>query len=243
MSERDPSKPLGAKAYGNIPHLSGSRLGPKDYRANPGHELILTVKARKGDTILVEEKLDGSCCAVTNIGGEIVPMSRAGYRAETSPYRQHHVFAAWVYARQDRFARAIEAGDRLVGEWVLQAHGIRYAISNPDLLFRPFDLMRGTKRAGRKIVERICSATGLSPAPLLHMGAPIPVAKALELLQADAEGAVWRCENERFGVETLAKFVRSDKVDGLYLPSVTGGSSVEVWNFPPELAAVMEGNI
>ena len=35
-------KPLGIKNYGSIPHLSGSRLGERDYKANEGHEKIAT---------------------------------------------------------------------------------------------------------------------------------------------------------------------------------------------------------
>lgn len=229
------TKPLGQKAYGSIPHLSGSRLGPKDYMANPGHEEILTRKARKGDTIVVEEKLDGSCCAVANVGGEIVPLSRAGYRADTSPYRQHHLFVAWVYARQDRFRHVLPDGHRFVGEWLLQAHGTRYEIDHADLLFRPFDIMVGAKRLGRPFVTANARRCGLEPAPLLNCGGPVPVADVVKLLPPDAEGAVWRCENERFGVETLAKFVRHDKVDGALLPEISGRP--EVWNFDPQMAA------
>ncbi len=225
------TKPLGQKAYGSIPHLSGSRLGPKDYSACPGHEQILTVKARKGDTIVVEEKLDGSCCAVAKVNSEIVPLSRAGYLAGTSPYRQHHLFAAWTYARQDHFLAALQEGQRLVGEWVLQAHGTRYDVEHADRLFRPFDLMVGTKRLGRNAVFQAAARCGLLPVPLLHVGGPLPVAEALKLLPDGSEGAVWRCENERFGVETLAKFVRHDKVDGALLPEISGHA--EVWNFDP----------
>jgi hypothetical protein len=41
------------------------------------------------------------------------------------------------------------------------------------------------------------------------------------------EGAVWRVE--RYGkVEFLAKYVRQDKVDGCYLPEVSGRDTI--WN-------------
>lgn len=229
------TKPLGQKAYGSIPHLSGSRLGPKDYSACPGHEQILTVKARKGDTIVVEEKLDGSCCAIAKIDGEIVPLGRAGYRADSSNYRQHHMFAAWVYARQERLLDALQDGQRLVGEWLLQAHGTRYDINDVDRLFRPFDVMVGTKRLGRSKVAEVSADCGLLPVSLISFGAPLSIADALGRLPVWAEGAVWRCENERFGVETLAKFVRHDKVDGALLPEISGGE--EVWNFDPRMAA------
>lgn len=229
----DTMKPLGRKAYGSIPHLSGSRFGPKDYRASPGHEDILTLRARKGDEIVVEEKLDGSCCAVANIDGAVVPLIRAGYRADASSYRQHHLFAAWVYARQDAFGTALGGRELLAGEWLLQAHGAFAPVEDEALLFRPFDAfdMKGRRR-GRDALEAVCRAVGIEPVPLLHRGEAISVHMVLPRLAPGSEGAVWRCENRRWGVEFLAKFVRPGKVDGLYLPSVSGGS--EVWNFPPE---------
>lgn len=52
-------KPLNKKAYGSIPHLPQSRLGPKDIGISPGQAKICTIKARdRNDTIIVQEKLD-----------------------------------------------------------------------------------------------------------------------------------------------------------------------------------------
>ena len=76
-----PTKPLGGKAYGSIGHLPNSRLGPGDWHIHEGQMRILTEKPRKGDRIIITEKLDGACMAVANIDGEIVPLTRAGYRA------------------------------------------------------------------------------------------------------------------------------------------------------------------
>lgn len=39
-------KPLGQKAYGSIPHLPGSRLGPGDHHCHEGQAKIATEKAR-----------------------------------------------------------------------------------------------------------------------------------------------------------------------------------------------------
>ena len=48
------------------------------------------------------------------------------------------------------------------------------------------------------------------------------------------EGAMWRVESKgnKGNVEFLAKYVRHDKVDGRYLPKVSG--QPEVWNWRPE---------
>lgn len=84
-------KPLGQRAYGSIPHLPGSRLGPGDYCINEGQARIATEKARdKHDLIIVQEKLDGSNVAVAKVNGEIIALTRSGYTALSSPYQQHH---------------------------------------------------------------------------------------------------------------------------------------------------------
>lgn len=93
-------KPLSHKSYGSIPHLPNSRAGERDFVASSGQVRIATQKARdKYDIVIVQEKLDGSNCAVAKINGEIIPLIRAGYRAETSPYEQHWLFAWWVHRR------------------------------------------------------------------------------------------------------------------------------------------------
>ena len=70
------TKPLGAKAYGSICHLPGSRLGPGDHKLNEGQARILTQKVRdKHDVIFIQEKLDGSNVCVARIDGPAVGWS------------------------------------------------------------------------------------------------------------------------------------------------------------------------
>src|SRR3990172_1947089 len=132
-------KPLGGKAYGSIPHLPGSRRGPGDHACHEGQSIICTERARdRHDEIIVQEKVDGSCCAVARVEGAIVALGRAGYLAQTSPYEQHQRFADWVRRHVDQFA-ALPDGWRVVGEWMLQAHGTRYRL--PHEPFVVFDLI------------------------------------------------------------------------------------------------------
>lgn len=87
-------KPLGHRSYGTIPHLPGSRQGRDDVGANEGqHRIACLISRDKNDLVIVQEKLDGSNCAVAKIQGEIITLGRAGYRADTSPFEQHHLFA------------------------------------------------------------------------------------------------------------------------------------------------------
>lgn len=233
-------KPLGRKAYGSIPHLPESKLGLRDYQIGPGQAHILTHKTRDWhDRIIVQEKLDGSCCAVANVNEQLVPLTRAGHAATTSRYEQHHHFAHWVRENQWRFA-FLHPGQRVVGEWLAQAHSIRYQVDDHSV-FVAFDLMTETKRAPYEQFLLNANDT-LTTAPLLHIGPALPVAKALELLSEHgrhraldpAEGVIYRCERQD-QVDFLAKFVRSDFVPGRLLPELSGGEAV--WNWRPRALA------
>ena len=242
------TKPLSSRAYGSTPHLPGSRLGPGDWSIHVGQARICTDQARdRHDVVIVTEKLDGSCCAVANIDGAIVPLTRAGYQANTSPFFQHHRFAEWVATRQALFEQLIAPGFRLAGEWMLQAHGSRYCISNPDALFVPFALIQGKQRAPYTKMVATAAAAGLMPAALISWGAPCSIAAAMETLglngrhgcQGPAEGAVWIVE--RSGVfDFAAKWVRPDKRDGALLPEISGGDPVWNWQGPMAQPALHE---
>lgn len=247
MSEATrPTKPLGHKSYGGIGHLPGSRMDVnhgkyatgkqvgKDFGMTDGHTRICTERPRdRHDTIIVQEKLDGSNVAVANIDGTLVALGRAGHPAITSPYEQHRIFHDWMYANL-RLFEFLKPGERVCGEWLAQAHGTRYVLRHPP--FVPFDIMRnGHERACyREVCERI---DGLVMPCLLSEGPPCSIEKALSMLRPEhhgavdpVEGAVWRVE--RHGkVDFLAKYVRPDKVDGCYLPEVSGTGAV--WNWRP----------
>ena len=228
-----PDKPLGRKAYGSIGHLPCSRIGPGDHHVTEGQARIATEKARdRHDVIIVQEKLDGSCVAICMVDGKILALGRSGYLAQTSPYEQHQRFAAWVRERESEFDWLRE-GERVCGEWLLQAHGTRYELSHSP--FVAFDLMIEDRRLEHgEFLERIPADL---PVPhLLHIGGPYPVENALRDLQTygyhgaldPVEGAVWRVERDG-KVDFLAKYVRNDKVDGGYLPEITG--QPPVWNW------------
>ena len=239
METPTPNKPLGIKSYGSICHLPGSRLGPGDHKLNPGQARILTEKTRdRHDVIVVQEKLDGSNVSVARVGGKLVALGRAGYLAQSSRFEQHQWFADWVRRHEDRFEFLTE-GERVVGEWLAQAHGTRYALVHEP--FVPFDLMTGTTRAP---FETFLSRVGPSQLPLpklLSAGPPVSVEAAMSMLEADGrngfhgaidpvEGAVWRVERKGV-VDFLGKYVRPGKKDGCYLPEMSGVEAV--WNWRP----------
>lgn len=229
-----PSKPLGHKAYGSIPHLPGSRRGPADIGLDEQQARILTSKARdRNDIITVQEKLDGSCVSVAKIEGKLVPLIRAGYPASGSNWKQHHFFHDWAVLNFGRFDQLLKDGERCVGEWLMEAHGTLYTL--PHEPFVIFDIMTEHTRKTAEEVRDRCSNLGFVTPQQYHTGGPISIEAILAVLEPSkhgaesVEGAVWRCERKGI-VDFLGKFVRPEKVDGKYLENVTGKDPIYNWH-------------
>lgn len=230
-----PVKPLGRKAYGSIPHMRGSRIGPGEHMITDGQKRILTEKARdRHDRIIVTEKLDGANVAIANIDGQIRALSRAGYDAYTAKYPHLHMFGEWVLGDQERWREMLLPGETLHGEWLAMAHGTKYDLGGKP--FWAFDLTtigntvsHPLVRAPYDLMANRCIKHGVPLAALLSYGSPMPLDSILPALGRNmphpiggdtSEGAVWRVERE--GVfDFMAKWVRPDKVDGKYFDSPT----------------------
>lgn len=238
MSSDDMRKPLGRKAYGSIGHLPNSRLGPQDHSVPEGQSLICQAKPRKGDRIIIQEKLDGSCCAVAKIAGELVPLTRSGLRASESRYVVHHTFDRWVGENHHLFGW-LNDGERAVGEWLALAHGTRYRLSH-----EPFVLFDVMVEADRMLVDDVVARSGgLLPMPYVVSDGPAmttdAAAEALGLHGQHGaidhvEGIVYRVEREG-RVDFLAKWVRADKEDGKYLSELSGEPEVWNWTFSQQM--------
>lgn len=231
-----PEKPLGHKAYGSIPHLPYSRLGDGDHKCEQGQADIALKRTRdRNDLVIVQEKLDGSNCSIAKINGKILAIGRSGYLAETSPYEQHKYFALWVEKNKDRFDILLNEGERVSGEWLLQAHGTRYKLKHEP--FVPFDILVKHQRINYHDFLLRVLPLGFTVPNLLHIGQSLPLDKALKKIQVSGhgaidqvEGAIWRVERNG-KVDFLVKYVRPDKEDGTYLPEVSG--KPPVWNVEP----------
>jgi len=226
-------KPLGHKAYGSIPHLPGSRLGPGDYCISHGQAKIATERTRdKHDLIIVQEKLDGSNCCVAKIEGKILALGRAGYMAETSQYPIHLVFDSWVKENADRFFALLNEGERVCGEFLAQAVGTRYNL--PHEPFVPFDLLTKNIREPYSVFEKRVKQCYFTIPNLLHIGGSFSIEDAMIATKVsghgaidEVEGAIWRVERKG-EVDFLTKFVQHHKQDGKYFPEKTGLDTV--WN-------------
>lgn len=260
-------KPLGYKSYGSIGHLPGSRLEHnhakyatgkivgKDVGVQKGAADICTKRERKGDVVIVQEKLDGSNVAVANVNSELVSMTRSGKPASSSKFEHHRMFARWVRENAGLFD-FLEPGERVCGEWLALAHGTIYKL--PHGPFVAFDLIRDCDRVrsaedptGCRI-PRLCLADfdrrcNHLPTPhVLHVGGACSIDRALSLLnpaihgaQEPIEGCVWRVECEG-RVDIIAKYVRPDKVDGKYLPEMSGAAPIWNWTFEMATAGAFQ---
>ncbi len=231
-------KPLGRRAYGSIGHLPQSRMGPGDHSVHAGQGDICIKRPRdKHDLIIVQEKLDGSCVSVAKLNGTLHALGRAGWPAVSSKYEQHRLFADWVLANWDRFDRLLGEGERVVGEWLAQAHGTLYSLRHEP--FVPFDIMRGDVREPYHIfMERVLNCGFTLPRELYCGPNSFSIDEMLEAIENRSrhgaidpiEGAVWRVQRKGV-VDFLAKYVRPEKVDGVYLPELSGGEAI--WNWRP----------
>ena len=249
-------KPLGHKNYGSIPHLPGSRRGSGDHGCSKEQAKLAIGPTRKSKRhhVIVQEKLDGSNVGVAKIDGQLIPLGRAGWPAITSPYEQHRLFHNWVMENYERFDKVLNDGERLVGEWLAQAHGTRYDLINRDP-FVAFDLMKEHVRMPwSNFIWQV--ANHFSVPGLLHNGGICSIERAMKEVEPwrdswtkgyggygaldPVEGAVWRVEYDRptgvkgqgqMEVLFLTKYVRHDKVDGKYLPEISGEDPI--WNWRP----------
>jgi ATP-dependent RNA circularization protein (DNA/RNA ligase family) len=221
--------------YGSIPHLSTSKLTQQaDKKIQMGQELILTKKARDWkDLIIVTEKIDGSNVGVYNDNGKIIALTRSGYTAESSPYKQHHLFSDYVQEINHIFKQMIPDKWRVVGEWCIQQHGTIYDLkyNDPFVIFDIID--EHNNRIPYLQMRELCFKYDFESVPLLHIGQPISIKNSVKLLSQGyyghpdkPEGVVYRLEREGV-VEFLAKWVRSDKQDGKFMDSETNNLNVQ----------------
>ncbi len=239
-------KPLGIKNYGSIGHLPNSRMGSGDHSIEEGQANLATKKILKNKRglsreVIVQEKLDGSNVGIARVGGRIFALSRAGYPASTSPFEQHLAFDRWVHQQEPRWD-FIQEGERLVGEWLMQAHSTRYDLKHEP--FAAFDLMKGDRRLPYdEFLARVYGAKLTTPY-LVHRGEAISEKEVMEKLGKygfhgaldEVEGAVWRVEvisPKGREVEWLCKYVRPEKVDGIFLKSESGGALPPIYNWIP----------
>lgn len=228
---KDRNKIIPGRNYGSIPHLSDSKLGKHDKYIHEGQERIIREGGRdKHDVVIVSLKLDGTNVGVVKKDGQLVTLQRKGYDCASSPYRQHHEFDKWVHENYAAFDSLLSEGERVVGEWMWQASGIKYKIQGPP--FFAFDLFRadGNRAAWSELVLAVDNTPFTTPIHFVYSRAVLmkvndysrsnfPPAQPLDGLRH--EGWIYRVERKgKF--DFMAKWVRPDFEPGKYLPGLCG---------------------
>ena len=223
-------KPLGRKAYGSIGHIQGSRLGPGDHTVHEGQGDLCISKPHRNWRIVVQTKLDGSCVSAAKLeDGSIVALGRAGYLASTSNYEMHRVWDRWVKERLSDFDKLLSPGERVVGEWLAQAHGTIYNLEDREP-FVAFDIMEGSQRIIHEEFQERTKDLFAVPDYLYGPIDPLIAIDSLDVYGAeDPEGVVYRAEEYTKNgpkVQFLAKYVLDGKEDGKYLKA-----DPPIWNW------------
>lgn len=162
MSQRPP-----LIKYPRTPHLSGSRVqhGDEDIA-------VATVAELRGHRVVVEEKLDGSNCAVSfDAAGRPLLQSRGRYLQGGGGEAEFQLLKTWTHLHADLlFARL---SDRYVmyGEWLFAHHMIYY--DRLPSYFVEFDVLDRT--TGRFLdtdarAELTADLPIIVSAPVLHRG-------------------------------------------------------------------------
>lgn len=234
-------KVLDYKTYNSIGHFATSRVGPKDHHIDSKTELLCTTAfpLHQKCYLYIEEKMDGSNVTVVRLNGQIYALGRSGYDCKDSNLEQHRMFYRWVEKNKEKFEKLLpNEHDRVVGEWMVQAHGTIY--KDLPSFYMAFDLFYNKEQQSVRTRIKAVEDVGLYNVPLIYKGdTPISleIASTWPSMNPDAEGVVYRLEkvNKNHPHEfnkpwIIAKFVKQDKVDGKYIKAFSGEEIKPIWN-------------
>jgi len=227
------------KCYFSIPHLPGSlKTDRKDGDVQPEEGKHFTIKCKeKNDVVIVTEKLDGTCMGVIkDEDGQIYAINRSGYLAETSPWKHQRYFAQYVNRHYEKLDSVLSPGQRMMGEWMILAHGIKYD-SLPCCWF-VFDILGPKGFVPYAEHHKYIPDMSWCHVPIIYQGPAISIEDAWKItpphgfINCDKpEGLVYRIERNGKTI-ALAKWVRPDFEPGKYLSGISG-SNIDVWNVHP----------
>jgi len=221
---------LELQKYPSTRHLQGSQLQPGDAGFNKPSKRgdpRAPYSALAGQTIVVEEKLDGANSGVSfSAGGELLLQSRGHYLAGGGRERQFSIFKRWAAAHENALLERL--GDRYVmyGEWMGKKHSVFY--NRLPHLFCEFDIL--DRRSGRFLSTEARAAllgdAPVLPVPVLYCGpAPRRIDDLLAMVRPSlAKTAHWKRDFEatvaREGLDLAMCWQQADKSDlaeGLYI--------------------------
>jgi hypothetical protein len=210
--------------YPRTPHLFGSTGTADDKHLSEAD----SVRFIGNDSLLVEEKIDGTNVGIHfTPGGEMVLQCR-GHLITEGMHPQYDLFKQWATVKRGVLEEMLQSEFILFGEWMYARHSIHYR-ALPHYFFE-FDVYDKVNQAFLSLERRLAllKGTGIQTVPVIHRGA-IKKEQLVELIGPSwfesqfenpithrtdnlMEGLYLRTEAE--GVVTgRAKFVRSEFVE------------------------------
>ncbi|MEM9632363.1 MAG: RNA ligase family protein [Pseudomonadota bacterium] len=169
---------MGLIKYPRTRHLEGSRLQAGDLSDDqPISELA-------GQSLVVEEKIDGANCAVSfDENGTLLLQSRGHYLNGGHRERHFSLLKTWSSVHVDRFREALGRRYVMYGEWLYAKHTVFY--DRLPHYFLEFDLYDKEKRSFLSTARRrdVLCGMPIMPVPVIAEGELASVEQVEKLVQ------------------------------------------------------------
>ncbi|BBU56662.1 DNA ligase III [Mameliella alba] len=151
--------------YPRTRHLEGSRLQVGDLADDK------PLKELAGESLVVEEKLDGANCAVSfDASGNLLLQSRGHYLTGGGRERHFGLFKTWASVLAPRLHARLDCRFVMYGEWMLAKHTQFYdALPHYFMEFDVFDRETGVFLSTEER-RNLLSGLPIMPVPVLHVG-------------------------------------------------------------------------
>jgi len=225
---------MNIQKYPRTRHVEGSRLQLGDMADDK------PIKELSGQTLIVEEKLDGANSAVSfNADGNLLLQSRGHYLTGGGRERHFSLLKTWAAAHAHTLYPVLGGRFVMYGEWMYAKHTLFY--DRLPHYFMEFDVFDRQSRAFLSTDARRSLLTGLPimPVPVVYTGEINSVEQLVSLTQPSPyKSEEWR---DALSVAAERSGSRPDMVDeqtedselaeGLYLKQENAGYVVDRFKF------------
>lgn len=152
--------------YPRTPHLFGSKGTDDDKHMGEAE----SVKFIADDSLIVEEKLDGTNVGIHfNSAGQMILQCR-GHIITQGMHPQYDLFKQWTAVKRDVLEERLEGRFILFGEWLYAKHSVHYR-QLPHYFFE-FDIYDKDWKGFLTLKQRLnlIEGTGIETVPVLHQG-------------------------------------------------------------------------
>lgn len=152
--------------YPRTPHLFGSKGTDDDKHLSEADSNAFIA----GESLIVEEKIDGTNVGIHFSDGELVLQCR-GHLITDGMHPQYDLFKQWTAVKRHVLEECLGEQFILFGEWVYARHSVFYR--RLSHYFFEFDIYDKQAEAFLDLKQRlsILAGTGIETVPVVHQGA------------------------------------------------------------------------